>query len=412
MSNKAIFHNNQNVINKFVESKGKKVLDGKKIYRKINCVESKSFSNELRFQLPRVGSLNLKQCNLRVDLAAVTGFSGGAYVRFVNNIVVRLFERFQIWSGGKLVQERYQDEIIYNILPNINYEKWTKLKTDLGNEDTLATRNTNAASVQNLVLDLKYVFDLFQKSFPIYLLRDEQNAIELRCQLANSQSKVIQTDHTTIGTAAINDIFLECIYQDQPIVSKLQYESHKKMSNSSGGRGYSLLTHEFYRRSHSVSAAASTTQDIDIRQFQKLSLSNVIILVRDTADLSTANATVQDDNLKAVTSFQFKDGSTNLYLTEAQITDIEYRKMILPQYNYRGIDKIYNRNDYHISFGEDQESEYDPVKSYEGSWNTDNITDFRLNLVLASTTTAKTVDILACSYKTLSIIGGELKQLH
>ena len=151
--NKAVFHNQQNVVSKFVESKGKKVLDGKKIYRKITCVESKSFGNELRFQIPRLGSLNLKQCNLRIDLPAFSGFSGGAYVRFCNNIAIRLFERFELWSGGKQVFQRFPDEIIYNLLPNIEYEKWVKLKVDIGNEDTAATRNTNGASAQNYVVD-------------------------------------------------------------------------------------------------------------------------------------------------------------------------------------------------------------------------------------------------------------------
>ena len=65
--------------------------------------------------------MKLKHAFLRVDLPAFTGFSGGAYVRYVNAIGVRLFERFQLWSGGKMVLERYPDEIIYNLLPNVFY---------------------------------------------------------------------------------------------------------------------------------------------------------------------------------------------------------------------------------------------------------------------------------------------------
>lgn len=410
--NKAVFHNQQNVVSKFVESKGKKVLDGKKIYRKITCVESKSFGNELRFQIPRLGSLNLKQCNLRIDLPSFSGFSGGTYVRFCNNIAIRLFERFELWSGGKQVFQRFPDEIIYNLLPNIEYEKWVKLKVDIGNEDTAATRNTNGASAQNYVVDLKYIFDLFQKSFPIFLLRDEQNAIELRFTVQSHQNKVVQTDHTTQGTVTISDVFLECIYQDNPIVSKVLHETHKKLVDKQGGRGYSVLTSEFYRRNHPVAQSASTTQDIDIRQFQKLSLANITFLVRDTADLSTAYAYDYDDDLKSVTNFQLKNGSQNIFLKESQITDVEYRKMVLPQTNFRGIDKIYNKNSYHLSFGEDQADEHDKVKSYEGSFLSEDITDFRLNLELASTSSGKTVDILAMAYKQLSIVSGEVRLLH
>lgn len=412
MSNKALFHNQQNVINKYVESKGKNILDGKKVYRKINCVESKNYGNELRFQVPRVGNMKLKHAFLRVDLPAFTGFSGGAYVRYVNAIGVRLFERFQLWSGGKMVLERYPDEIIYNLLPNVFYEHWEKVARDIAWDTTAANRNTLGAAAQNLVIDLKYIFDIFQKAFPIFLLRDEQNAIELRFQVQSHQNKVVQTDHTTIGTASISDVFLECIYQDQAVVAKLQHETHKKLVETKGGLGYSVLCWEYYRRNHPVAASASTIQDIDIRQFQKLSLSNIIFLVRDTADLSTAYAYDYDDDLKAVTSFQLKNGSSNLFLTESQITDTEYRKMVLPQYNFKGIDKIYNRNNYHLSFSEDQEKEFDAVKNYEGAYDTSDINDFRLNVVLASTSTGKTVDIIATSFKMLSIIGGELKVRH
>ena len=141
MSNKILFHNANLVLKKFQESKGKKILDGVKVYRKINCVESKKFGNELRFQIPRIGNQLLQDIRLRVDLPAFSGFSGGSYVRFVNNVLLRMFSKMELWSGGQQILQRYSDEVTYNILPNIEYEKWQKMASDIA-----ATRNTLGAS--------------------------------------------------------------------------------------------------------------------------------------------------------------------------------------------------------------------------------------------------------------------------
>lgn len=396
---------------KFNESKGKKIISGKKIYRKISAVESKTFGTTLRFSIPRVGQLVLKQVNLRVDLPALAG-TGGAYIRFVNNIAIRLFESFQLWNSGQLVLESYPDEVVYNLLPNVDYSKWIKVASDIGNENSTTARNTLASATQSLVLDMKYVFDLFQKPFFINGLKDETNAIELQCKLQSNQNKIIQSDHTSISTLNISDIFIECIYQESPVIHNVIAGNHSKMIKELGGIGHSILVHDKVRRSIPIAASASLQADCDIRAFNNLKLTSLKFLIRDTADLTTANACDYDDDLKSCTSFQLKDASINLYLTEAQITDTEYRKMILPQTNYKGIDRIYNRNDYHLSFTEDQDDEYGKVKSFEGAFNTNNITDFRLNLFLASTSTAKTIDIMATSLKTLAIVGGSLKLLN
>jgi hypothetical protein len=398
-------------LHRYNESKGKKVIGGKKVYRKITAIESKTFGTELRFQIPRVGKLMLKNCFLRVDLPSLSG-TGGSYIRFVNYILPYLFERFQLWSAGRLVMEKYSDEIVANLIPNIGYAKWIKVAADIGANDSTSGRNTLAASTQNLVLDMKYVFDIFAKAFGIALLSDEQNAIELRCIIQSNQNKVIQSDHSSISTLTITDVFLECIYQENHLIHNSIAESHSKMVKETGGIGHTIMVHDSVRRNVPVAASGSLTQDCDIRAFHNLKLTNVTFLVRDSVDLSTANAYDYTDDLKSVTSFQLKDGSVNLFLKESQVTDTEYRRMVLPQYEHKGIDRIYARNQYIVSFSEDQDDEYGKIKSYEGAWSTHGITDLRLNLELASTTTAKTIDILATALKPLAIVGGALKLLN
>jgi len=410
--NRQLFHDPQVKIAKYANSNGKHVI-GEKVYRKINAVESKDFGNELKFLIPRIGRKQLlKNIFLRIDLPAVSGFSEGAYVRFVNNIAVRLFSKFELWCGGNQILQRFPDEVIYNLLPHIHYERWQKLKTDIGNEDVVAARNTLAASAQSLVLDMKYVFDVFQKAFPIFLLANETNAIELRCNIIDNQTKIIQTDHTTRGTIVISDIFLECTYQESKEIVGALTESHAK-KRAGGEIGWQMYIHEYKRRNHPVAASASITQDIDVRQFQKENVSSITFLVRDSADLSTGYAYDYDNDLKAVTSFQLKDGSNNLFYKESQITDVEYRKYLLDQYKLRGVDKVFDKNIYILYFGESANEEYgEHHKTYSGSVDTSPYSDLRLNVVLDNTTAAKTVDILCTIPKRIAIIQGVLKLLH
>ena len=386
--NRQIFQSPQVKIAKYANSNGKYLI-GDKVYRKITCVESKAFGNELKFYIPRQGEQMLKNVYLRIDLPALSGFSGGSYARFVNNIAIRLFSKFELWSAGTMVLQRFPDEIVYNLLPHIHYEKWQKLKSDIGNDDTAANRNTLAGSTQNLVLNMKYVFDMFAKAFPICHITDQLNALELRMTIIDNQTKIIQTDHSTRGTVTINDIFLETTYQDAPGVVKALKKSHSK-ARSEGKLGWQCYSHEYLRRNHPVSTSASTTQDIDVRQFQKQNLSNITFIVRDAADLSTDYAYDYDNDLKSVTSFQLKDGSNNLFFKESQITDIEYRKFLLDQYKIKGIDKIFDKNIYLLYFGESAEDEFDEEsKIYSGALDTYNYSDLRLNLVLSSIASSK-----------------------
>ena len=409
--NRQIFHNPQVKIAKYANSNGKHLI-GDKVYRKITCVEAKAFPNELKFYIPRQGEQMLKNVYLRIDLPAVSGFSGGSYVRFVNNIAVRLFSKFELWSGGNLILQRFPDEIIYNLLPHIRYEKWQKLKVDIGNEDTAASRNTLAASAQNLVLNMKYVFDIFAKAFPICHIADQTNALELRCTIVDQQGKIVQTDHTTKGTITIGDVFLECTYQNAPEVVMALKKSHAE-ARAQGKHGWQCYTHEYKRRNHPVAASASINQDIDVRQFQKQNVANITFLIRDTADLSTQYAYDYDNDLQAVTSFQLKDGSDNLFFKESQITDVEYRKYLLDQYKIEGIDKIFDKNIYLLYFGECAKEEFDEEhKVYSGTLDTTKYSDLRLNLVLASTSTGKNVDILCTIPKRLTIKEGKLRIIH
>lgn len=411
--NRKIFHNSQISLQKYVQSKGKHVLNSVKTYRRVNSGDAKNWGTEVRFYIPRQGNQYLKCVNLRLDLPALTGFSGGSFVRWCNNVLLRAFDRFELWSGGQMILQRFPDEITYNILPNIKYEQWQKMSEDIAWDESTTSRNTKAASAQNLVIDLKYIFDILQKPFPIHLMKDEQQALEVRCIFKNNQDRVIQTDHTTRPDIQPSDLFLECTYGHQPMVSKFQVEAHKASykKNKIGSQWYS---HEYKRRNHPVQAGAGVEQDIEIRQFENKSLNNIIFLVRDTADLTTAYARDYDDNLKAVTSFQIKDGSDNLYYKEAQITDTEYRKFLLDSFNFCGVDKVYNRNSYYIYFGEDASKEYDHkgVKEFCGAFDTHPYNDLRLNLYLADTVSAKTIDIIATESKRIAIVAGNLKILH
>lgn len=415
MLNKHLFHNKAVTLSKFIESKGKHIINSKHVYRKITSAggQSPTYGTEMIFYVPKLGKMNLKDIFLRVDVPAVSGYSGGAYVRFVNNLIIRMFSRFELWSSGQMILQRYPDEIFYNMLPNIKYEQWQYLKTLIGNEDNTTTRNTNAASVQNLMIPLKYIFDIFQKPFPIYLLQDEQKALELRFVLVNHQDKIVQTDHTTKGTTNITDMFLEATYSKNDVIANVQIENAKE-NLKKHGIAQQFYTHHYHRQSHPVSASASVNQIPQIRQFQDKSLINIIFLVRDTADLSTSYLYDYDDDLKAVTNYQLKDGSNNLYYKESQITDVEYRKYLLPQYRFCGVDKIFDKNVYYFYFGEDASKEFnhENVKDYQGARAFHLFNDLKIDINLASTSSAKTIDIIATEAKRLGIIKGCLKKLN
>jgi len=373
--------------------------------RTITSTDAKAFGQQVRFLIPKQGNQLLQGLYLLIDLPAFSGFSTAVptseYVRFVNNIGVRLFERIDLESQGEVIAQVYPDQIMHNILTHTDDHEMTVVKRQIGN-GSASDRNSAGAAAQELCLDMHYVFDIFRKPFPINLMRDSVKPLEIVFHIQSNQDKVVQTTHTTKGTVTITDLKLEAVYVANDEVTNL-------IINNYNNRGFwQTYGHRYHRAHKAVSSGSSTTQDIDLRQTQNMNIISYALMVRDAADLSTSYACDYDDGVEAVTSFNLKDGSHYIFYKQNLITDTLYRRVLFNEYRFKNPEAMLDSNTYWVYFGPSMEHEWDDAKRFVGGKNTRAYEDLKLEVVLASTSADKAVNVECIQAVVYRIIGGKL----
>src|SRR5690606_17720004 len=102
-------------------SKGTAV-PGKKLMLRYTPKSNPNWNQEILFEITKQGSLLLTGLYLRINLCKLDGFKdpigGGSacsYVRWVNNIAIRMFESFELWDEGQKVKDIHPDEVMHVI---------------------------------------------------------------------------------------------------------------------------------------------------------------------------------------------------------------------------------------------------------------------------------------------------------
>src|SRR5690606_21948024 len=84
-------------------------IPGKKLMLRYTPKSTPNWNQEILFEIPKQGSLLLTGLYLRINLSKLDGFKdpdgseAGTYVRWVNNIAIRMFESFELWDEGQKV---------------------------------------------------------------------------------------------------------------------------------------------------------------------------------------------------------------------------------------------------------------------------------------------------------------------
>jgi len=376
-------------------------LTGKKSYQELDENNSIGYAKKLDFHPTNQGNSEfIKHAYLVVKLPALTGFSGGSgtYVRYCNDVLLRLFERLRLYSGSTLLYDVLPQDIIDHVIPHINPDHFLKWSKDVGHENNLTQRNTDAESVRNLCIDLKYIFDIFSKPFPRFLLENQDSALRIELQTVSSQDKIIQTDYTTRPVITPTSIKMEIVYQNNPAAASYYYKS---------GIPYLKYTHDYEREDVELS---QVDNEIQVDNFRDKAIVDIKFTVRDTADLTTSYATLYDEDRKAVTSFQLKNGSNFLFVKQDAITDIQYRNFILPGYKLLNEQEVYDKNTYMLYFGEASKAEnHESDKIPTNLLNTKPYQNLKLSVQLVDVSTAKNIYISAVKARHIGITGKKLK---
>ena len=400
----SIFNHASTAVNKYLATNKSNIM-GHKTYRKITCIESKTYGGELNFYIPKNVLQSLEHAVARINVPAFSGFSGGAYVRYVNNAAIRHAARYELWNNGVCFDTRYPDDIIFSeIYPNLEYQEFEKVKDDIG-YGTTSARNTAGGSAQYWSIDLGFIYDIFRNSFPIHLMRDDTPLI-FKVILVDNQDKIIQTDHSTKGTQTISDYFLELTYVDSP-VNNVLIQKHNEAMSERGSKGWELYSHRFSRTNLPVASSAALEQNVDFKQAQDKHIIDYVITVHDTADLSTSYAYDYDEDFKAVTSIGIKNGS-NYLQKQSAFTDLEYDKYLLPQYKMQNVNFMKGIDIYHFYQGVNMSREFDDVNHFYGSDDTSKYSDLKGEITLASTSSAKTIKAIFVEAAQIAIVNGVL----
>lgn len=390
-------------LSNFILSNGKKTMFGNERLVEIQPEVSQSnyFNKTVKFRLKKEGDFLLKRVYLRSTLSAPSGYSGGAYTRFVQAIAFRMFNNIILRHSGNKIQEiQHSDELVYDFLKSIPHEKYEKIRVDIG-YGSAAERNTYAGAAQELCIDLSMIFDLFRYVLPISLLENE--SIELEFQIPDSP-KLVQTDHSTKGTESLTNFRLDCIFVDHPLILRKFVEQH-----NSGGIFFDI--HDYHRiEQASKTVAGLQTEYVNLDDLRESVVIQLLILARSVSSLTTDYA-YDYSTLQAITEVAIQNNSNNIYFKQSgNITRNEYQKILLNHYNFPNLDLVYTGNEYHMYFGEDGDKEFGDHhehKVFQGGLVTHPYKNMRL-IVELDTTAQRNIYVYARIKSKIRLLNGRI----
>src|SRR5690606_15286210 len=399
-------------------------IPGKKLMLRYTPKSTPTWNPEILFEIPKQGSLLLTGLYLRINLSKLDGFKdpdgseAGTYVRWVNNIAIRMFESFELWDEGQKVKDVHPDEVMHAIYATMKGEKWEKIKKDIG-YGSATERNNAGANAQEFCVDLYHVFDLFFRPFPIHFLNSSKG-LTFRFK-TQPFDKLYVTDYEEKGTGSITNMFIEAVYTDAPQISRVLTASHNEKMIKEIGKGAEFYGHRFHRNITTIiNKDASTTVEVDLDSFKDKNLIGLIFTVHDNADIEDGSAYDETQNsggrlhFQKVVDFHITDASRRFwYKPSSNITDKEYRMILLDEYDMPNVHFMQDKNIYWLYFGTtmNEEFSHDDGKSFRGSESTYGFKNLKLNITLAETSSAaKRILVYGIEPIHYAIVNGTLKE--
>jgi hypothetical protein len=338
----------------------------------------------------------LRDARLITVISAITS-TGGTYRRGVNGLGLYMWDRMELWNGGKLLYTAYMDQVLYQLLYMTPLYKWARLSADIGWDTSTANRNTLAGSAQTFSIALKWIFDFFQKDIDVSLYKK----LQLRLYPQTSAATVCQTDGTA-PTFTITSCKLDMDFvtpkQDVVLLSRQMWKDNTIPKE---------IVHENFIKEVAISSGA-TSAVIDLPEiFDKL-VNEIYFLIRPNTQLrSTAGTSDFTDNNTAITSWNIKSKNSFLNNYEADIDLTQYRRVIVPRMDLPNQQNIITRSEYIIPFSEGYASETDDKKSFVGFKKMPN-QDIKLTLNFSALAANSTCTIFVRYLLVQKLVYGEV----
>ena len=180
------------------------------------------------------------------------------------------------------------------------------------------------------------------------------------------------------------------------------------------GKSPSIFDYAYLQKDFQLTAGA-VNASLNMPEFEGKNVVDIAIVLRAASNINTANTSDYTDSNIAITTFNIKSGNKYLNGLEQDMTvTTDYQNLILPRYQFIGIDQIVNRtnpaviisyaDDYYTSnIGRDQK--FSGYKDFTG------IRDAIINLTFSALAANSTATVLVRSAKVMVNQSGILTNL-
>lgn len=360
-----LFANSDLQLAQYVSNQGQ-ILQGKTdvVQTPSNPTNTPSYSNStpMVFKINKNGDTWLEDARIVVLVSAATG-TGGTYIRFVNAAGIFIFERFQLFQKGVEVDNSTADQVFTNLLFFKSQEELLNISPRIAYDATVnsvTNRNTLAASQQTFVLDVRRMFGFFNKPLDISLIDGD---LEVRAWFRNNLTYVLQTDKTA-PTFSILDCYSDIKYvvPSQKIVEATRNQYIKNGYISEPKYDYELVVND-----SNILLAGSTATSLRLPELYNKLVVDIVIIARATGLTNTSSVSDYTDTQIQMTQYSLLSGSKYLHGIEKPITDLYFKRIILPRLKYRGEINMVPRNEYVISFAADYANQASDSKYFIGA---------------------------------------------
>lgn len=413
-SSRKWFYNNQNQFLNFVNSGGKSLLGDKTVSQIIPQGATPNFGGQsyVSYLIKRQGDLWLNNNSKIVIVLPALTANGGTYIRYTNAVAIFMNVKFQLIVGGKQIgDDVYANQIFYNHEYFMNADQFSEYGPDIGYTTTASTRNTWASASQTLCLDLKFIFELFNKPLDLATYKD----IEIRQFLQSSGANIIQYDGSapaTLPSISTGGIYIDCQYIDphSPSITAASRQLFK------AGDAFPMYDFSYTQVQQPLAAGVNTAQ-IQLPVLNNKQVIDFVMFMQNTSQIAggVTGTTDYTDNTVAFTNWYLQSGGNyiNGDGTVNPITAIYFTRIDRERFKIIGISNIITRasNEGMMGFCQNYANETYDNKVYHGSKDFSNITDAVMTFNFATQSNPVTITILIRSAVQLKNIGGDLLRI-
>lgn len=381
---KQVFYDAQRNYNYFLHNQGEKVFGIKHYERNdpeqaISQINFSTSQGNVKINLSsKYSDMVNNDARLVITRSALSGGSGGSYNRMVNAAGIYMFEKFDIWQNGKLIESKTADDMFYELFYFTPQEYWSQVAAMIGYDTSTSNRNTAAASAATYIIPLRWFCSLFQKPVNLNVLAD----IQIRLYLRNGIMKCIQSDHSTDPTFTFTDFYIDSEYIEPYSKEVINYQPNLLINTDKKNKIYpwSFIDIEYMQKDFNLTA--STTQnELDLGELDGKDVIDCLVIVRTATLVNTNKTSDYTDNNIALTSWNLKNDGKFIFNYQKDITVDYYNKVQLPRLYIANNTNILNRNEYMLSFCDDyvNHSKEDTIL-YSGSMDFSGIKNAKLTI--------------------------------